>query len=119
MSRRTSRHEDGLPPEARLVARVQEVAVPPLVESIEEHFAGYFNELGITLRLSARATDEDIIALRNNVLACLEKATSELAINFKWLVSMYRGQDQVALIFPGNSPIPSGHRLELVYESYR
>jgi hypothetical protein len=118
MSRRKLRQEERKPPEDRLLERVQAIAKPPLVESVEEHFAGYFNELGITLRLQAQVEDQEVVALRNDLLRCLEDSAVELAIDFTWQLSMYRGQDQVALVFPGDSAIPTGSPLELIYKVY-
>ena len=116
MSRRKSRQTSRVPPEDQLLAEVKELAAPPLVEAVEEHFAGYFNEMGITLQLAEQATDESIVELRNKMLACMEVATARLKIDFTWQVSMYRAQKQVVLIFPGDSAIPPGGDLELIYK---
>jgi hypothetical protein len=107
-----------LAPEDLLLAEVKEIALPPLVEAIEEHFAGYFNEFGITLRLSEQAPDEIIVELRNKVLTRMEAASEQLKIDFTWQVSMYRGQTQVVLLFPGDSAIPPGGELALIYKVY-
>lgn len=118
MSRRKSRQASRVAPEDQLLAELKEIAVPPLVEAIEEHFAGYFNELGITLQLAEQASNESIVELRNKTLAYMEAAAARLKIDFTWQVSMYRAQKQVVLIFPGDSVIPPGGHLELVYKVY-
>ncbi len=86
------------------------------MEAVEEHFAGYFNELGVTLRLAEQASDESIVELRNKLLNCIEAVVARLDMDFTWQVSMYRAQKQVALIFPGDSVISSGVDLELIYK---
>lgn len=118
MSRRKSRQAARVAPEDQLLAQIREIAAPPLVEAVEEHFAGYFNELGITLRLAEQASDESIVELRNKMLICIEAAVARLKIDFTWQVSMYRAQEQVVLIFPGDGVIPSGGDLELIYKVY-
>ena len=118
MSRRKSRQASRVTPEDQLLAEVTEIAAPPLVKSVEEHFAGYFNELGITLQLAEEATDEGIVELRNKILTCIEATAARLKISFTWQVSMYRAQKQVVLIFPGDSVIPPGGDLELIYKVY-
>lgn len=88
MSRRKSRQAARVAPEDQLLAQIREIAAPPLVEAVEEHFAGYFNELGITLRLAEQASDESIVELRNKMLICIEAAVARLKIDFTWQVSM-------------------------------
>ena len=45
----------------RLIAGVCAIADTPFVEDVENHFAGYFNELAITVRLRDGASDEEVI----------------------------------------------------------
>jgi len=115
VSRRKSRQAARVAPEDQLLAQIREIASPPLVEAIEEHFAGYFNELGITIRLAEQASDESVVELRNRLLNGIEAVVARLNIDFTWQVSMYRAQEQVVLIFPGDGVIPSGGDLELIY----
>ena len=118
MSHRKLRRLERVPPMDQLMADVKAIGVRPLVESVEEHFAGYFNELGITLRLNEQASEHDVVVLRNSILQLIERKSSELQVNFTWQVSMYRGAEQIALIFPGDTAILLGHPLELIYKTY-
>jgi hypothetical protein len=51
----------------RLIDRIRAAAAHPCVTEVVEHFAGYFDELGITVKLSPTATDEVVRELRNAI----------------------------------------------------
>ncbi|RYY86589.1 MAG: hypothetical protein EOO15_14090 [Chitinophagaceae bacterium] len=115
MSNRKQRQLDRIAPEVRLLSDVREIAKKPFVLSVEDHFAGYFKELGITVRLAIETTDSEIIALRNELLTYLSQAFSEQKLEFTWQVDFRRGTDQAALLFPGDRPIEGGAPLELIF----
>jgi hypothetical protein len=116
MTSRKQRQSDRISPEVKVLAEVRVLADKPYVRSVDDHFAGYFNELGITINLNESTTDQEIIALRNSLLEYLEKVGKEEKIEFTWQVAFWRGLVQVALLFPGNSPIEPGEPLELIRE---
>ena len=45
---------------ARLITDVCAIADRPFVEAVENSFAGYFDELGITVKFRAEASDADV-----------------------------------------------------------
>lgn len=98
------------PEEVRFIAEVCAIADKPFVETVENHFAGHFNELGITVRLRPEATDVEVIALQNELLAYL---TNEVkSPSFTWLVGFSRGDRSLRSLFPGDVPRGAGESLE-------
>lgn len=97
---------------ARLIADVCVIADRPFVETVENNFAGYFNELGITIKLRPEASDEDVIALQNQLLAFFNSAYELKPPGFTWLVRFSRGDKPLRALFPGDLPRSSGEDLE-------
>jgi hypothetical protein len=84
-----------------VLSGVKRLAAVPWVHSVTDHFASYFDELGISITVSDDAADSDIIALRNDVVALLESAVPERANSFKWLVSFGRRGRTVDVVSRG------------------
>jgi hypothetical protein len=97
---------------ARLIADVCVMADRPFVEAVENNFAGYFNELGITIRLRPDASDEDVIWLQNDLLAFFESNYEVKPEGFTWLVKFSRGGKSLRSLFPGDPPRSSSEDLE-------
>lgn len=87
-------------PEDLVVSGVQTICSRwPFVASVSDHFAGYFNELGITLVIDPNVRDEDLISLQNELLAYLDKFWAEEKPDFKWMVMFSDGtQTMVPLV---------------------
>lgn len=96
----------------RLIADVCAIADKPFVEAVENNFAGYFNELGITVKLRPEASDEDVISLQNQLLAFLDSTDKARPSGFTWLVKFSRGDKSLRSLFPGDLPRSSSEDLE-------
>lgn len=96
----------------RLIADVCVIADRPFVEAVENHFAGYFNELGITVKLRPEASDEDVISLQNQLLEFFTSAHEVRTSGFTWLVMFSRGGKSLRSLFPGDLPRSSSEDLE-------
>lgn len=97
---------------ARLIAEVCDIADRPFVEVVENNFAGYFDELGITVKLRPDASDEDVISLQNQLLAYFNSTDEVRPPGFTWLVKFSRGGKSLRSLFPGDLPRSSSEDLE-------
>jgi hypothetical protein len=97
---------------ARLIAGVCAIADTPFVEDVENHFAGYFNELAITVRLREAASDDDVIALQNKLLAFLNTGEAASSPDFTWMIKFSRGGKSMRSLFPGDVPWSTSADLE-------
>ena len=88
----------------KLIGDVRLIADKPFVESVSDHFAGYFNELGITVSLAPDADDEEVIALQNQLLAYLDGYWEQEHPAFTWILMFSRGAEEMRSIFPGDQP---------------
>ena len=96
----------------RLIAAVCVIADKPFVEAVENSFAGYFNELGITVRLRPEASDEDVISLQNQLLAFFNSTDEVKPAGFTWLVRFSRNGKNLRALLPGDLPRSSSEDLE-------
>ena len=80
----------------QLVARVREAAERSCVLQVSEHFAGYFDELGITILVTPEASDDDIRALNERIAPILLNSR----VPFKWILVFKRGGKQAAVLLP-------------------
>jgi hypothetical protein len=96
----------------RLIAEVCVIADKPFVESVENNFAGYFNELGITVKLRPEASDDQAISLQNELLAFFNSTSAARPSGFTWLVKFSRGDKSLRSLFPGDPPRGSSADLE-------
>ena len=77
---------------------IQTILEDEKVIKINDHFAGYFDELGITVILSEDTTIENMNMFAHNTLNYLN-SINEL----KWQLSFERSHKQIGLFFPGDS----------------
>jgi len=103
-SRRKQRQADRLSLHDQVVNEVRDLASRPFVLSIEDDFAGYFNELGISVALATDSTDQDVILLRNDLLDRLECLLPHGRSSFTWLVTFKRGGSTVEVLTPVDEP---------------
>jgi hypothetical protein len=97
---------------ARLIADVCDMADKPFVEAVENNFAGYFDELGITIKLRPEASDADVIALQNQLLAFFNSTSEVRPSGFTWLVKFSRDGKPLRSLFPGDLPRSTSADLE-------
>ena len=112
MSDSDERQRERMSVGARLIAGICAIADTPFVEDVENHFAGYFNELAITVRLREEASDEDVIALQNKLLAFLNTGDAASSEDFTWLIKFSRGEKSMRSLFPGDAPRTGREDLE-------
>jgi hypothetical protein len=96
----------------RLITEVCAIADKPFVEAVENSFAGYFNELGITVRLRPEASDEDVISLQNQLLAFFNSTDEVKPAGFTWLIKFSRNGKSLRALLPGDLPRSSSEDLE-------
>ena len=102
----------GMSNEARLIVDIYAMANRPFVEGIENNFAGYFNELGVTVKCYANATDEEIIGLQNELLEFFGRSAAAKTPDFTWVVHFTRGGAKLRSLLPGDAPRATGEDLE-------
>ncbi|MDP9194637.1 MAG: hypothetical protein M3P06_23315 [Acidobacteriota bacterium] len=90
--------------ENRIVERVEKVAAAHSVEAVESEFAGYFNELGFRINVAAEASTETTRILGNALLDATTQIASELQPPFRWLIGIYRNDELVRVLSPGDLP---------------
>ena len=69
-----------------VVARVRYAAGPTVI-SVEEHFAGYWDELGITITVEPTMSDDQIGEIRVRILEAMHLRS----LPFIWIVMFHRG----------------------------
>jgi len=99
---------------ARLITDVCAIADRPFVEAVENNFAGYFDELGITVKFRAEASDADVISLQNELLAFLDAPDAARPAGFTWLIHFSRGGHNLRSLFPGDAPRSGSDDLTLI-----
>ena len=101
-----------MPAEAKLIVDICTIANRPFVEGVENNFAGYFNELGVTVKCRAGATDAEIIALQNELLDFFAKSEEAKTPDFTWIVNFTRGGKKLRSLLPGDAPRAGSEDLE-------
>ena len=104
MTRQKARHLERVPLEKRITGQVRLIAEKSFVVSIEDHFAGYFNELGFFITVSDEAPDSAVIDFRNELLVYLKQALPSGTAPFSWQVGIVRKGKTIEIIFPGDNP---------------
>jgi hypothetical protein len=79
-----------------MVSTVRNALVDERVSQITDHFAGYFDELGITVAMKDSTLDEEIRELKNKLLPVV----AELQMPFLWMVTFQRAGKSAATLFP-------------------
>jgi len=97
-----------------VLAGVRHLASRPWVQSVTDHFASYFDELGLSITVAENASDSDIISLRNEIAVFLESSVPQTEDSFKWIVSFGRAGQTVDVISPGCGRRGPGERLPML-----
>lgn len=87
----------------KVVAQVRAMVAKPYVEALDDHFAGYFNELGLFVTVRDDTDDAVVIDLRNDLLHYLNSALPKDSAPFKWLVCIKRDSKTIDVFAPGDS----------------
>ncbi len=113
------RHRTGVPPAGNSVVRrqmsfseglVSEVVAYvssmsltcPGVRSVDDHYAGYFDELGLTVNLEPSCQDEVWEPLAVQLLLYLNRTKPAGNPDFRWVLSFWRDLREIGLFFPGD-----------------
>ncbi len=67
---------------ARLIGEVRRAAVDQSVVDVSGHFAGYFDELGITITVKPGTSDAELTAVKEKVAPQILQAR----VPFKWIL---------------------------------
>ena len=106
------RKAGGMSTEARLIVDICSIASRPFVEGVENNFAGYFNELGVTVKCYASATDAEIIGLQNELLEYFRTSELTKTPDFTWMVNFTRGGNKLRSLLPGDAPRTTSEDLQ-------
>lgn len=79
-----------------LVSAIRSSATADCVQEVSEHFAGYFDELGITVSVKPDTLDEEIREVKNTIASVL----SRFEIPFRWMVLFQRDGKSAGVLFP-------------------
>jgi hypothetical protein len=82
------------------VDRVKALSDPSLVESIDDHYAVYWDELGLFVKLRDEALDADVISLRNKILFLLTEILPDGNPYFTWGVGFRRWSKTIEVLYP-------------------
>jgi hypothetical protein len=103
LSHQRQRHSARKPLEETVSEEVRTIiASKPFVRAVEDHFAGYFNELGLTVTVIESASDQEVISLRNELLQKLESLLPRGKSPFTWQVAFNRSGKTIEFLFPGD-----------------
>ena len=101
-SKRKQRQSDRIPLEVKACSDVRAIASKPFVVAVEDHFAGYFNELGLTVTVIEAASDYAVITLRNELLHHLDSLLPKGASPFCWQVAFKRAGKTIEVLLQGD-----------------
>jgi hypothetical protein len=68
----------------------------PSVLDVSDHFAGYFDELGITITVKPETPDDQVRSLKEQIAPVLFQSNQP----FQWIVMFHRGGRQIGVLFP-------------------
>lgn len=81
---------------AGVIEDVRNALASDAVLSVTDHFAGYFDELGITVLVRSTTSKQELLSLK-------DKAASLLlgrSLPFEWMLIFERDGRQVGILFP-------------------
>ena len=89
--------------ENEIVAKINGICRRAKVLKVESHFAGYFDELGITVILENDASDKAFRKLALKIMDYLNSTLPEGNEFFTWQLFFVRSEKQIGIFFPGDS----------------
>jgi hypothetical protein len=93
MSYSASKYDD-------VVNKVKTLCNRPFVDAVEDHYACYWDELGLSVKLRDDALDAEVIALRNGLLSLLSEILPNESSDFTWLVGFRRSDKTIEVLSP-------------------
>lgn len=85
-----------------VVSNARDLCDSSFVEALEDHYAGYWDELGLFIKLRDDVSDADVIGLRNDLLNLLEQMLPSGKADFSWQVTFKRSGKTIEVLFPGD-----------------
>ena len=73
------------------------------VKEVQDHYAGYFDELGLTIQLESGTASDEWHSAATELLLYLNKDLPKGNDAFSWMLFFYQDLTQVGLFFPGDS----------------
>lgn len=95
-----------------VVSKAKAMCDCSFVETVEDHYAGYWDELGLFIKLRDDAADADVIVLRNGLLNLLEQVLPKGKADFTWQVGFVRDGKTIEVLFPGDEIRHSSETLQ-------
>jgi hypothetical protein len=86
----------------QVVSKARDLCHRSFVDDVEDHYAGYWDELGLSVKLRDNATDAETLALRNDLLRMLDDILPKGNPLFCWQVAFRRCGDTIEVLFPGD-----------------
>jgi hypothetical protein len=83
-----------------IITALRRLLSGPHVVEIKEHFAGYFDELGITVELTLESTHGDMLALKEKAASYLLPGVPHRKEPFKWMLKFRRAGEEEGVLFP-------------------
>lgn len=87
-----------------VVSGIRSRASRSSVSEVRDHFAEYFDELGLWVQFREGTPDQEVIEVGNELLAYLNEALPQNNRWFRWLLSLERGRETLDVIAPGDKP---------------
>jgi hypothetical protein len=87
-----------------VVSGVRSRASRPSVLEVRDHFAGYFDELGLWVQFRDGTPDQEVIAIGNELLVYLNDVLPRNNEWFRWMLSLERGKDTLDVLEAGDTP---------------
>ena len=81
---------------ALLTTAIRTAISDPSVLEVSDHFAGYFDELGITITIKPDTPDDQVRTLKERIEPVLLGSHQP----FQWIVMFRRGGKQIGVLFP-------------------
>lgn len=85
-----------------VVSKAKALCDCAFVEGLEDHYAVYWDELGLFIKLRDNVADAAVIGLRNALLNMLERALPTGKADFTWQVGFVRSGKTIEVLFPGD-----------------
>ena len=96
---------------SEVVSGVKSRASRPSVLEVRDHFAGYFDELGLWVQFRDGTSDQEVIEVGNELLTYLNDVLPRNNESFRWILSVERGRDTLDVIVPGDTPRDLNNKL--------
>jgi len=86
----------------QVVSKAKSLCNRSFVEDVQDHYAGYWDELGLSVELRDNATDLETLTLRNDLLRMLDGILPKGNPKFCWQAAFRRCGDTIEVLFPGD-----------------